>query len=100
VLVLGTSRELMLIPVTGPAGVDLTAYVVEIALVADPGGEPSDGDYHPATWIAAGMASLMVGSGGGIAYSPGEYMAYVRVTAGAERPVQMSGRVRVGDARG
>lgn len=96
-LILGTSREYIRIPVTGPAGVDVTLLAAEIALVADPGIEPVDADYHAATWIA-GEACLLAGAGA-VDYADGEYMAYLRLTAGAERPVLRAGRVRVGDAR-
>jgi hypothetical protein len=98
VLILGTSREYIRIPVTAPAGVDVTLLAAEIALVADPGTEPVDADYHAATWIA-GEACLLAGAGGAVDYPDGEYMAYLRLTAGAERPVLRAGRVRVGDAR-
>lgn len=99
-LILGTSREYIRIPVTAPAGVDPTLLAAEIALVADPGPEPADADYHAATWIA-GEACLLAGPGGSgaVDYPDGEYMAYVRLTAGAEKPVRRAGRVRVGDDR-
>jgi len=98
-LILGTSREYIRIPVTGPAGTDVTALAAEIALVADPGIEPADVDYHAATWIS-GEACLLIGPAAPVDYPDGEYMAYVRLTAGAERPVLRAGRVRVGDDRG
>jgi hypothetical protein len=92
VLILGTSREYIRIPVTAPAGVDPTLLAAEIALVADPGAEPGDADYHAATWIG-GEACLLVGPTAAD-YADGEYMAYLRLTSGAERPVLRAGRVR------
>lgn len=95
----GTSKEYILIPPSGPKGVDLTQYTAEIALVADDGSEPADTDYHPATWLG-GEAALLEGPGGTVDYPNGEYMAWLRITAGAERPVIPAGRIRVGDTRG
>ena len=97
-LLLGTSREYILIPVTGPPGTDVTTFAAEIALTPEPGTEPADGDYHAAAWIG-NEAALLCGPGGTADYPDGEYMAWVRLTAGAERPVMCAGRVRVGDAR-
>lgn len=92
------SRLYMLIPVDGPPGADLTAYTAEVALTADDGTEPGEADWHPANWIG-GEAALLVGPGGGTTYPPGNYMAWVRITAGLERPALSSGRVRIGDSR-
>jgi len=94
-MLLATTREYLLIPVTGPAGVDLTTLVVKIALRPDDGSEPLVGDWKTATWLN-GQAALLVAPGD---YAPGEWMAYVQLTAGAETPVIRSGRVRVGDIR-
>src|ERR1700748_3382651 len=93
-----TSRTYIYIPVVGPdsAG-DLTQYTVEAALIDDDGSEPLSGDWHAATWIG-GEAALLVGPGGGAAtlYQAGDYFAFARGTAGDEKPVIPSGRVRIG----
>jgi hypothetical protein len=96
VQILATTKENLFIPVDPPdsAG-DVTQYVCEAALIHDDGTEPAEEDYHPATWIG-GEVALLVGPGGGIEYPAGDYMAFARITAGAERPVMRSGRVRVG----
>ena len=95
--ILGTSREYVLIGVDAPARAgDITGYPVQAALVPDDGREPAEGDWQPAIWIG-GEAALLVGPDGDVDYPPGEYMAFARVTAGAERPVMKSGRVRVGN---
>lgn len=106
-----TSRAQVLIPLTGPPGVDLTQYAAEIAMVADTGTEPLDADYHAATWVdragnaATGntprpvFASITVGVGSSNPYPAGQYMAYARLTVGGSKPVLPSGRVRVGDPR-
>ncbi len=94
----GTTKEYVCIPVKGPAGVDVTQYAAQIALMPDTGAEPGAGDWHAAAWLN-GEAVLLVGPGGGTVYPPGEYMAWAQLTAGAEVPVMVSGRVRVGDTR-
>lgn len=91
----------MFVPVHGPAGVDLTAFPVELALVPE-GAEPTDGDYHAASWVVpeAGDApepSLVIGSPTGVPYLASNYMAWARLTAADERPVLKAGRVRIGD---
>jgi hypothetical protein len=96
VQILATTKENLLIGIDAPASAgDVTQYVCEAALIHDDGSEPADADYHPATWIGAEVA-LLVGPGGGVEYAAGDYMAFARITAGAERPVMRSGRVRVG----
>jgi len=99
---LATSKAYVFIKVTGPT--DPTGYAVQMALVTDDGREPAAGDWHTATWMAPRPgapleAALLVGPSGGTVYPPGDYMAYVTLSAGAEAPVIPSGRVRVGDAR-
>jgi hypothetical protein len=91
-LVLSTSTEYLLIPLTGPVS-DLTAYPVKIALVPAGGGEPADGDYQAAQWIGGEAAILLSG------FAPGEYMAYTRIQASPEDVRLAAGRVRIGDAR-
>jgi hypothetical protein len=92
-----TSREYLYIPISPPDAVaDVTVYPAEAALIADDGTEPLDGDYHDAEWIG-GEIALLVGPGGTGTYLPGEYMAFARITAGDEKPVIKSGRVRIGD---
>jgi hypothetical protein len=91
-----TSKVYLYIGVDPPDGVaDVTAYPPEVALIADDGTEPADGDYHPASWIGGEMA-LLVGPGGGTVFPEGDYMAFGRLTAGQEKPVMPSGRVRIG----
>ena len=91
-----SSRVYVYMPIdTPPAVTDVTAYEVEAALIPDNGTEPGDGDWQPADWIG-GEAALLVGPGGGVVYPAGDYMAFAAITAGAERPVLKSGRVRIG----
>jgi hypothetical protein len=98
---LATSRVLVQFPISGPVSAgNLTQYPVEVALIADNGAEPADGDYHAGSWID-GEAALLVGPAGGgfpagVIYPAGDYMAFGRVTAGVERPVVKSGRWKIG----
>jgi hypothetical protein len=88
-----TSTQYMFLPVYGPPGVDLTLYPVQVALVPEDAGEPAPSAYQPADWIG-GKAGLLIAAG---SFPPGDYMAWVLVTAGMEAPVMQSGRVRIGD---
>jgi hypothetical protein len=91
-----TSKIYLYIPVDPPDNVpDPTVYPPEIALIADDGTEPKDTDYHAASWIGGEMA-LLVGPGGGTVFAEGDYFAFGRLTAGQEKPVMPSGRVRIG----
>jgi hypothetical protein len=94
-----TSTIWMYIPIDPPDTVpDVTIYPGEAALIPDDGTEPADGDYHDAEWINGELA-LLVGPGpAGAVYPTGDYMAFARITAGAEIPVLKSGRVRIGVA--
>jgi hypothetical protein len=93
-----TSREYVRVPITAPAGTDVTTLPVGIALVAE-GTEPADGDYHTGSWID-GEAALLIGPGdGAVTYPPGAYMLWWRLTSGAEQISEPAGRIRIGDVR-
>jgi hypothetical protein len=103
---LSTSSEFMCVPFTGPAGVDLTAYPVSLALVPDSSAaEPADADYKTASWLPCPVHGVDIArqpSGGqkwGGEYPPGSYLAYARCVAGAEDVRKPAGRVRIGDVR-
>jgi hypothetical protein len=89
-----TSTEYVMVPVTGPPGVDLTQFPVSIAIIPEIRDEPSVGDpaWRTAQWMS-GVAALLVTTGD---YPAGDYTAFVKVVAGPETPVVRSGRVRVG----
>lgn len=58
-------------------------------------GDPVSGDWHPAEWHS-GNARIMVGPDGGtLTLTPGTYWVWATWTAGAETPVERSGRLRV-----
>lgn len=94
---LATSREYIQIPLEGPYP-DLTIYPSAIALMPDNGTEPADGDWVSAQWLPNndGVPEPTVLQNH---WPPGLYMAFVTVTAEAEKPVKRSGRVRIGDTR-
>lgn len=93
-----TSRPYVYVPIDGPVTADIMAgYVTEIAIIADDGTEPADADYHLATWLGDEPA-LLVGPGTSYVYPSGDYMAFARITAGDERLVLLSGRIRIGEA--
>jgi hypothetical protein len=102
VYVAASSRPYLFIPLTGPVDPAVMAgYVTEIALAPDDGTEPAGADWHTAQWIAprpgaAPEPCILIGPGGAAAYPAGDYMAWARITAGAEQLVLPSGRVRVG----
>jgi hypothetical protein len=90
-----TSRPYLFIPLHGPVDPNSPGYTTEIALVADDGREPADADWHAAQWIG-GEPCILFGPGAPFAYATGFYMAFARLTAGAERLVLEAGRVRIG----
>ncbi len=97
---LASSLAYLFVPLYGPKGTDLTQYAVDLALITDAGAEPSSGDWHAATWLSPDgikpkEAALLIGPTAQV-YASGEYMCYARITAGAEKPVLPSGRVRIG----
>jgi hypothetical protein len=100
-----TSVIYMYVPIEPPSTIpDVTVYQGEVALIADDGTEPLDTDYYPADWVmwpgplGAPQPNLALLVGGAAVYETGDYMAFARVTAGAEVPVLKSGRVRIGVA--
>ena len=88
-----SSSQYVFFAVYGPPGVNLTLYPVQVAIVAEDAGEPAPSAYQPADWIN-GQAALFIPKG---TFPPGDYMAWVLVTAGMEAPVIQSGRIRIGD---
>ena len=82
---------------SGPV-TDLTGYPVAIALMPDDGTEPGPADWKEAIWLPNNEGTLepsVLSS----TWPPGQYMAYVQVTASPEVVALESGRVRIGDTR-
>src|SRR5260221_4146022 len=98
---LASSLAYLFVPLYGPKGTDMTAFPGDLALSADAGAEPRGTDWHAPTWLSPDgikpkEAALLIGPGGGTVYPSGEFMAFARLTAGAEKPVLPAGRVRIG----
>jgi len=92
---LQTSTQYVSIPVSGPVA-DPTIFPVGIALLLESvGGEPTDSEYHTATWINGEAVLLLTPE----MYPAGAYLAFVRLQAAPEDVRLFSGRVRIGDAR-
>lgn len=87
-----SSKEPIFVPYKDPASVGLP---VEIAVIPRAAGEPTDADYHPATWDVSD-ATLLIGAGTSLELAPGEYAVWTRLTAGSQRPVRQSGLLTVG----
>ncbi|WP_109000784.1 hypothetical protein [Streptomyces rishiriensis] len=94
-LIPASSTEYLHIPVTAPAGVDLTGAPVQIAIVlhAD---NPTDAEWHDAEW-ADGEARLLVGpDGGALALTRGTYRVWIAVDPpGAENITRQAGTLRI-----
>ncbi len=72
---------------------DPTAYAVDIAFMVSTH-RPSEDDWHEAEWESNGSshyASILVGPDGGVGLQETDYSVYVRINAGAEYPVILSG---------
>lgn len=94
-LIPASSTEYLHIPVTAPAGVDLTAAPVNIAVVAH-ADNPSDAEWKPAEW-AGGEARLLIGpDGGALALTRGTYRVWIAIDPpGAENITRQAGVLRI-----
>ena len=89
-----TSKQDVLIPVYGPEGFDFTPYPVKVALIADDGSEPADGDWVTVTWDSNGVAKYPVAKN---QFGDSSLFAWVTFDTVDEAPVIPSGRIRVGN---
>lgn len=97
--VMASSRQYILIPLPSCPVADPTVFQVAIALLPESAdGEPADGDYKTAEWVNGEIARKPA-TYWQDEYAPGEYMAYVQITAGAEDIRLPAGRIRIGDSR-
>lgn len=87
-LIPAASTEYLHIPITGPAGVDLTNSPVRIAIVLH-NSNPTSGEWRDATW-ADGAARILIGPDGGtLTLTAGTYTVWVAVDPpGAEHIVR------------
>jgi hypothetical protein len=95
VLIPASSTEYLHIPITGPAGVDLTTSPVRIAVVlhAD---NPAEDEWRTAEW-ADGEARLLIGpDGGALELTRGTYRVWVAFDPpGAENITRQSGMLSI-----
>lgn len=94
VLIPSTSTEFLHVPVSGPAGVDLTGTAPKIAIL--PGSthtNPEAGDWKTGDWTDDGEARLLIGpDGGAVTLAPGDYRVWVTIDPpGSEKIVRLSG---------
>lgn len=94
-LIPASSTEYLRIPVTPPAGVDLTGTPVEIAVVAHRD-NPSGTEWKAAEW-AEGKARLLIGpDGGALTLTRGDYRVWIAFDPpGAESIIRMSGHLGI-----
>ncbi|WP_141753670.1 hypothetical protein [Streptomyces luteocolor] len=89
-----SSTEYLHVPVTAPAGVDLTGAPVRIAVVAHRD-NPAPAEWQPADWIGSDVR-LLIGPGTELALARGDYRVWISVDPpGAENITRMSGHLGV-----
>ncbi|MFM9703607.1 hypothetical protein [Streptomyces galilaeus] len=94
-LIPASSTEYLHIPVTAPAGVDLTGAPVRIAVVAH-ADNPSVEEWKTAEWVD-GEARILIGpDGGAIELDTGNYRVWIAVDPpGAENITRQPGVLRI-----
>ncbi|MFD4547272.1 hypothetical protein [Streptomyces sp. NPDC058466] len=93
-LIPASSTEYLHIPVTAPAGVDLTTASVRIAVVAHRT-DPADSEWHNADWVGS-EARILVGPTSGLVLAAGDYRVWINLDPpGAESIVRKSGVLSV-----
>lgn len=94
-LIPASSTEYLHIPVTAPAGVDLTGTPVKIAVVAH-AANPSGAEWKTAEWVD-GAARLLIGPDGGVlALTRGTYRVWIAIDPpGAENITRQSGLLSI-----
>jgi len=95
VLIPASSTEYLHIPVTAPAGVDLSGVPVRIAVVAH-ADNPADTEWHTADWVD-GEARLLIGpDGGALELTRGNYRVWIAIDPpGAENITRQSGLLTI-----
>jgi hypothetical protein len=98
VLIPGTSTEYVHVPVTAPAGVDITGTPPQLAILPSTNrNNPETGDWLTGDWADGTEARLLVGpDGGAITLDPGDYRVYVSFDPpGSELIVRLAGYLSV-----
>jgi hypothetical protein len=94
-LIPASSTEYLHIPVTAPAGVDLTGTTVRIAVVAH-AANPGEAEWKTAEWVD-GEARILIGpDGGALELTRGNYRVWIAVDPpGAENITRQSGTLNI-----
>lgn len=94
-----TSLEEVPVLVTAPTGVNPTGDTVQMAfLPTPPPAQPGPSDWQVATWQSTStpyVALCLVGSGGTIALTTGQWYVWLKITASPEVPVKYCGILQV-----
>lgn len=89
-----TSTEYLHVPVTAPAGTDVSGMPVRIAVVAHRA-DPADDEWHDAEW-ADSAARILVGPDSSLTLATGDYRVWINVDPpGAESIVRKAGILTV-----
>lgn len=89
-----TSTEYLHVPVTAPAGTDVTGMPVQIAVVAHRA-NPADDEWQDASWSGA-TARILVGPDTSLELAAGDYRVWIRIDPpGAEAVVRRAGILTV-----
>lgn len=72
----------------------ISGATAEVALLADPTAHPEESDWETAE-IFVNEVRILLGPGGTVELSPGDYQSWVRITDNPERPVRKPGVVTV-----
>ncbi|MGW2223804.1 hypothetical protein [Streptomyces formicae] len=93
-LIPASSTEYLHVPVTAPAGVDLTSAPVRIAVVSHRD-NPSDTEWKTAVWDD-GEAVLLIGPDSTLELARGDYQVWVSVDPpGAENITRRAGHLGI-----
>lgn len=93
-LIPATTTEYVHVPVTAPAGVDITGTLPRLAILpVHNRSNPETGDWKTGEWADGTEARLLVGpEGGALTLTPGDYRVYVSFDPpGSENIVRLSG---------
>jgi len=94
VVIPASSTEYLHVPVTAPAGTDLTDAPVRIAVVSHRSNPAAD-EWQIAEW-AAGEARILIGPDTDITLDPGDYRVWINIDPpGSENVVRKAGILSV-----
>jgi hypothetical protein len=94
VVIPASSTEFVHVPVTQPAGVDITGTPPKLAILPVSNRDnPAAGDWKTGSWASGPEAVLLVGPDGGtLTLTRGDYRVYVSFDpSGSENIVRLSG---------